>query len=450
MPRPASLLPVLAALLAGCGSADPIADLEDVVPPDCQLDADCGDGEACWINPIANTSSCVPACEVDADCDGDLVCRTMFETRACVEPLEEAPPPPPERDDNPGLPQAPGDVACADGPVNGTIDIPFQVAAGTRSTMIVPFSTDGGPVRPRSWELPDGSIVFDNGQAGFLGVTSSLLGNTAPLFLPQSPILEELLVPGTHVYSVDADTDQLCAYIVSEDATVGTELDLNLHFVGLGDLDAASAAGDDDLLLALQTLDEIYADAGITVGNIRVNDAPAAVADEFAIIDERAQLDALMATSEPPGPSDDELLSVNVFLVAAIDIENSGVIGISQGLPGPAGLHGSTGSGVVLTSEFLRLGSANNPALGAELTGVVMAHEIGHWLGLFHTSELAGGVQDPIQDTPGCDGIAQLLDAGNLGACPDVDNLMFPVASATARTLTPQQGGVLVANPVTR
>ncbi|MEN0067332.1 MAG: hypothetical protein AAGA48_34700 [Myxococcota bacterium] len=437
--------------MAAC-SPDPLLALDveqpvDVTPPVCQTSADCDEGFACWVDPTLLQSRCVPACEEDSDCPGDQLCRTMFDTTACVDPLPEPPPDVPRVDG--ATPQVPADVQCI-GPVSGAVDIPFTVEDDTTSVMVVPFATDGGQVRPSSLLLPTDQVLAIQGSASFLGVTASLLGYTAPLFLPQSPIAEEVLIPGSHVYTVVAETQELCSYVLTETADAGRRLDLNLYFVGLSDLDSTTAAQDADLANALNTFAEVYASAGIQLGDVRAFDASPEVANEFAVIDDRADLDELVATSQPPGPDDASLTSVNVFFVAAIAIPDSGAIGISQGIPGPVGLHGTPGSGVVLTSEFLRLGSLNDATLGAQLTGVVLAHEVGHWLGLFHTSELAGGVQDPIPDTVGCDDIAERFANDQLDGCPDRNNLMFPVADPFARDLTAQQGGVLVANPVTR
>jgi hypothetical protein len=79
---------------------------------------------------------------------------------------------------------------------------------------------------------------------------------------------------------------------------------------------------------------------------------------------------------------------------------------------------------------------------GAE---VVLMHEIGHFLGLFHTSESSGVVLDPLTDTPEC-GSEQDLDhdhslsafecAGHGG-----DNLMFWTGAGA--NLTPQQISVM-------
>jgi hypothetical protein len=92
-----------------------------------------------------------------------------------------------------------------------------------------------------------------------------------------------------------------------------------------------------------------------------------------------------------------------------------------------------------------------------------MAHEIGHYLGLRHTTEVikglgvpqepefeqAFGLSDPLDDTPECASPARLGTR-----CPDYTNLMFPAAPTAADgvdpTLSAAQGAVLRSSPLTR
>ena len=79
---------------------------------------------------------------------------------------------------------------------------------------------------------------------------------------------------------------------------------------------------------------------------------------------------------------------------------------------------------------------------GDEYTGIVFAHEVGHYLGLYHTSEQNGFSFDPLQDTPECGRIS--------ASCPDVNNLMFPFAGITHTEVSDEQGFVVGANPLTK
>src|SRR5438309_445465 len=74
--------------------------------------------------------------------------------------------------------------------------------------------------------------------------------------------------------------------------------------------------------------------------------------------------------------------------------------------PAPAGL--------VAAAPFA---ASPTSALDTDGMGTTAAHEIGHYLGLYHTSERDGSEHDPIDDTPEC--------AAGDSACPDAANVMF-------------------------
>ena len=83
-------------------------------------------------------------------------------------------------------------------------------------------------------------------------------------------------------------------------------------------------------------------------------------------------------------------------------------------------MHGTGGSGIAIATDMM----AGDPAR----MGRTLAHELAHFLGLFHTSEADGRVYDALEDTPECrledDGDGDGLDPADcesLGA----DNLMF-------------------------
>ena len=83
-----------------------------------------------------------------------------------------------------------------------------------------------------------------------------------------------------------------------------------------------------------------------------------------------------------------------------------------------------------------------------EALGRVLAHELGHYLGLFHLVERDGFLNEALADTPACPGER---DTDGNGLTPEEcagvggDNLMFPLLAErlAAPALSPSQRAVL-------
>jgi hypothetical protein len=199
-------------------------------------------------------------------------------------------------------------------------------------------------------------------------------------------------------------------------------LDLNLHFTGAQGLTAEKARTDADFQAILESMRTIYAQAGVTLGTLTYRDIDSAFKVIEAIDGEGNDLEALFATSEG-NPE-----ALNLFFVDSIAAGQFGgfgvILGISGGIPGPPLAQGTRRSGVAI---------AIKPVQGAPASvDTTMAHETGHFLGLFHTSEQAffgPQIHDPLPDTPE----------------NDASYLMFNTGSGNK--LSPSQGVVMRASP---
>jgi hypothetical protein len=125
--------------------------------------------------------------------------------------------------------------------------------------------------------------------------------------------------------------------------------------------------------------------------------------------------------------------ALNVIVLDSINFESM-PLGFSTGLPGNPLQHGTAMSAVVvtLTGQF-------------QVDRVTLRHEAGHFAGLFHTTEIAGG-SDFLSDTPVCMSVDQLFDQ-----CPDFSNLMFPYANPqSSLAQSPKQTTVVRASALYR
>ena len=116
------------------------------------------------------------------------------------------------------------------------------------------------------------------------------------------------------------------------------------------------------------------------------------------------------------------------------------VLGVASAIPGPAIL---TDFSAVAISLSLHQG-VNGVLDGSEieLLGETIAHEAGHFLGLFHPVEINFTDFDPLNDTEQCTSNASCVSSDL------VNNLMFPfpVSGVAQRNLTNDQSGVLHRN----
>jgi hypothetical protein len=142
--------------------------------------------------------------------------------------------------------------------------------------------------------------------------------------------------------------------------------------------------------------------------------------------------------------------AIDVFLIAS----GTTLLGMAGGIPGAQAMHGTRSSGVVIGLDDLESG-IDGGIYELDFPPVLLAHEIGHFLGLFHTSESDGSSFEPLSDTPSCpasrdvngDGLLDPFECAGFGA----ENVMFwGVLSADASFSSSQQAilrGAAVLSP---
>lgn len=201
------------------------------------------------------------------------------------------------------------------------------------------------------------------------------------------------------------------------------ELDLALYFVEGGRISAGSASADPDFQGYLDAMEEILGQAGIGIGER----TPLTMEDPDGLtVSDYGEVDRLLARTTDRGRV------LNLVFIGRFDGELEGVAGVTGGLPGPPRLHGTRTSGVVV---------ALDPSWSWDDLAIAGTHEIGHFLGLLHTSDADGERPDPLDDTPEC---------GSDG-CSDAesDNLMYPTLTGSSK-LSEDQAWVMLRHPLVR
>jgi hypothetical protein len=251
--------------------------------------------------------------------------------------------------------------------------------------------------------------------------------------------------------------------------------------------DAGAAAASAQVARWKRGVAAYLAGAGIDLGAVTFHDLPPDVKARWAA-NGRVDVGAagpcsplsLLFTSATAPRRAVHLFLADVLVAPAVGGGPFHVIGVDGSIPGPSGFPGTIYGGALVGLEdfgFEATPGACAPSTpvsvascGTDRTAYVAAHEIGHWLGLFHTTESDGTFFDPIADTEPCPCHA-CAAPGAQAACADVNpkgtttvtngrcvagptcgggrNLMFWLLSDQVSTgeLTPDQAQIMRLNP---
>ncbi len=324
----------------------------------------------------------------------------------------------------------------------GYVEATVEVPEGTVSTMAW-CGGFGDSTLGAIWTLtdPSGAVRYTGDAPDAGGFRSDYLDDLVPALVPTAP--EVTPTPGSWTFQwfvgAGRTADPECGAVhrvdtLSDPATVA----IDLVFVGVPGLDAASAESDESFQAAIEQFEAEWANLGL-VPTLNYVDFAGDVG-RFSVVDvvdgDYSEFNDLLRASDPGA---DRVMTF--FFVEEINFDGAVVLGLSGGPPGAAAVHGTSKSGVIVSTVDL-------PDAPADI-GKIMAHEGGHFLGLFHTNEKDGTRADPLKDTPTCadgnaDGLLNSAECGGKGA----ENVMWWTLTEGTASATADQSFVVRSNPV--
>lgn len=384
----------------------------------CTADADCTSG-------LCETDRCTQPCETA--CPGAMVCEqatlvvgaASLKSGLCRRRLLRT-----------------VEVGAADVPQGGmTAPLTFDIEAGVDSFLLFADDAENTRVALTRLDAPDGTSFVSYADPANAQMYAFDYPGTGTVQVPGTDSAKGAVQPGTYKLWVQTH-DPLASTLVPVVGKVervavltrnskqkGGLLDLDLHFSPGSGLSAAAAPTDPLVAGALAELRALYHRMlGVGLGQVRYLDLPAT----WDSIPDWTAVDKLRTAHSQAGPNG---LSINVFFVKDIGLS---YLGLAGGIPGVPGLAGRPLSGIVVEKQST-----------AKKTGRLLAHEIGHILGLRHTTEQGAQIFDKIGDTPQCPSGTQV------DQCPDYQDLMFPfyMNAPDPLTLSRGQAAVVRASP---
>lgn len=320
--------------------------------------------------------------------------------------------------------------------------VPLQLPVGVTTVTLVLRSADDVTLQLAGWDQPGAVDIAPKAWLQTAGTAAVCLApcanrllaqpGVAAFLAPNTPLVE--LRPGAHAirpyaFRSEKGNESGMATKVRITAYLGwptparRRLALNVALTGAGGLDRTTAPKSPELQQALATASALLGVAGIELGPIRYHDVDPTLRFVTSRQGPKSDLAQLLASGADFEPG------LNLFLVDQIWLGGGGIpgldlmLGLAGGIPGDPFGH-----------DHRRAGVAIAWGLGTDqegLLGTVIAHELGHYLGLFHTTE-----------APGSDG-ALLPDNLPDTAAPAPQNLMHWSVTTSCKDLSHEQRQVL-------
>ena len=315
---------------------------------------------------------------------------------------------------------------------DGYLSGSFVVPSDGISFMLATFMDNNSVVAFYSLSDPDGTNILSSlGTWGGYGFASVLV--------PQTPNFRAKA--GTWTFKNYAN-DRVNLSMRTGSTPSATTITVQPYITG-------TTWSANDIASALSVMSNIYNSNGITLSlkdTITISESQyATVSDNFT--------DSTTSALVSQGSKD----TVNLFFVEDQPSSETALYGVSAGLPGTMGI-ASSWNGVI---NYLSA-HATGSTLNNQLLGETAAHEMGHWLGLFHTTEANGTSFDPLSDTAQC--VISRDSDSNGKVYPEecegygADNLMFWTSWSTSsraagkkqENLSSEQQYILKYSPIAR
>ena len=319
----------------------------------------------------------------------------------------------------------------------------FTVPSDGVSFILAVFRDNNGSTAFYSLSDPDGTDILSSSSSPTLSSVasgSSGASGYANVLVPQSPSFSAKA--GTWTFKAYSN-DRVKLALRSGTTPTSTTIVVQPYITG-----TTWAAG--DLSAALSVMSSIYSANGITLSinsTITISDSQyAAVSGTFT------------DTTTSALVSQGGIAAVNLFFIEDYSGSWSGVLGNAAGIPGSMGI-ANAWNGVLISLTTHATGSTLDP----QLLGETAAHEMGHQLGLFHTTEQGGTSFDILSDTAECPKSSMDNDSNGQMSAEECEgyggeNVMFWTAwSSSSRsagkkqeTLSSYQQQVLKYSPIAK